>query len=149
MSRKATKDDIPACVGMGLEFFNESGFEAETHFDAVSMRQTLLRLIDNEDGALFVEEVGGELVGMAGAVAYPHYFNARSKAAQELFWWVRPDMRGRPFGMRLLCRLEEWALSRGCSTLTMICLPALDSPAERVYQRTGYRACERSYIKRL
>lgn len=109
------------------------------------MRRTLLQLMSNDDAALFVADGG-----IAAALAYPHYFNAASKTAQELFWWVRPDKRGGPTGIRLLRAIEEWARGRGCKTLSMICLPALkESPAERVYQRTGYRASERSYIKRL
>lgn len=126
-------------------FFDESGFAAETSFDAESMCRTLMQLMGNEDAALFVADGG-----LAAALAYPHYFNAREKTAQELFWWVRPEKRGGPIGVRLLRALEQWARSRGCKTLSMICLPALsESPAERMYQRLGYRASERSYIKRL
>lgn len=148
MIRHAKVGDLDACLWMAREFFNESGFSAETEFDGPSMRSTLLGMIQNPDAALLV--AGDEPFAMAGALAYPHYFNVRQKAAQELFWWVRPDKRGGPAGVRLLRELESWARAKGCTTLTMICLPALkESPAERVYQRSGYRAAERGYIKGL
>ena len=133
---------------MGRQFFAESGFDAESSFDPESFTVTLEHLVSSEDGALFVADAGGQLIGMAGALAYPHYFNVASKAAQELFWWVEPARRGGTAGVRLLQGLEAWAKGVGCATLTMICLP-IDSPAERVYQRVGYRASERSYIKRI
>lgn len=148
MIRFATPDDIAECVAMGAAFFDESGYSDETAFDADDTAATMQRLIESEDGALLVAEIAGKIVGMAGALAYPHYFNTASKAAQELFWWVGPQYRGGSAGVRLLQALEAWAKALGCTTLTMICLP-IDSPAERVYQRVGYRASERSYIKRL
>ena len=148
MIRPAVTADIPRCVEMGRQFFAESGFEAETSLDPESFRATLEHLIGNADGALLVADLGGALIGMAGALAYPHYFNVASKAAQELFWWVEPAKRGGTAGVRLLQALEAWARGVGCGTMTMICLP-IDSPAERVYQRVGYRASERSYIKRI
>lgn len=149
MIRRAVSGDIPACLVMGRAFFDESGFAAETSFDEGSFRLTLERLLAMADGVLLVADRGGDLVGMAAGIAYPHYFNARQKAAQEMFWWVRPDKRGSPAGVRLLHELEAWAREKDCATLTMICLPELDSPAERVYQKSGYRASERGYIKRL
>jgi len=147
MIRHATHDDIGACLEMGRAFFDESGFGAETTLDAETTAATLARLVDSADGVLLVVETDG-LIGMAGALAYPHYFNADSLTAQELFWWVRPESRGGSAGVRLLQALEAWAMGRGCTTITMVCLP-IDSPAEDVYQRVGYRASERSYIKRL
>ena len=147
--RTATVDDIPACLMMGRAFFDESGFSAELSCDPGSLRETFSHLIYSDDGVLLIAERGTEPIGMAGAIAYPNYFNRAEKSAQEMFWWMRPDARGGHDGVRLLRGLEHWAQSRHCRSITMICLPELGSPAERVYQRTGYRASERSYIKRL
>lgn len=146
MIRFATHADIPRCVEMGRAFFAESN-AASFPFDESSAEKTLTHLIEAEDGALLVAEKEG-VVGMVGALAYPHFMNLSKKAAQELFWWVEPAHRGGSAGVRLLQAVEAWAEARGCATLTMVCLP-IDSPAERIYQRTGYRALERSYVKGL
>lgn len=146
MLRAATAHDVDACLDMCRRFYDESAL-TELPYDAQAMRKTLAQLIEAEDGALFVAEKSGALVGMAAALAYPAYFNAQ-KLAQELFWWVDPAARGGVIGIRLLRALERWAKSRGCAALTMICLP-IDSPAESVYQRSGYRPSERAYIKGL
>ncbi len=145
---EATADDLSACLDMGARFFEESGFAAETSFDAESTLATLEHLMTDPDGCLLVAKQKGEIVGMAGAMAYPHYFNRDSKTAQELFWWVAPAARGGMAGVRLLLGLEAWAKGRGCGTLTMVCL-TIKSPAERIYARMGYRAAERSFLKRL
>lgn len=131
---------------MCRSFYDESGLR-EQPYDESSMRQTLERLMDSDDGLLMLSEADGALTGMAAALAYPSYFNGQ-RVAQELFWWVKPERRGTVDGIRLLKAVEVWAKDRGCVSLTMICLP-IESPAESVYQRCGYRACERSYIKGL
>lgn len=147
--RVATVEDVPECLVMGRAFFDESGFAGETAYDEESTRATMTHLISAQDGVLLVAESDG-LIGMAAALAFPHYFNAASRAAQELFWWVAPRARGGAAGVRLLRGLEAWAAEVGCSTMTMVCLPSLTrSPAERIYERCGYRPSERSFIKRV
>jgi GNAT superfamily N-acetyltransferase len=148
MIRKATAQDIPACVEMGRLFHAESGVADLVPFDADSVRGVMEKLVDGGDGVLLVAELEGQLIGMTSGIAYPHYFNQAKKAAQELFWWVLPEKRGGTAGVRLLTALEHWAKDVGASTLTMICLP-IDSPAESIYARTGYRPIERSFMKGL
>lgn len=145
MIRRATHEDIDACLLMARRFFDESGV-VEVGYSQDQMRETLTRLIDNPDACLLVSG-GEELTGMAAAMAYPAYFNGQ-RVAQELFWWVDPSARGGMAGIKLLRHLEDWARSVEAVALTMVCLP-IDSPAESVYQRSGYRPSERSYMKAL
>lgn len=146
MLRAATLEDVDACLVMCRRFYEESGL-TELPYDETAMRATLGHLIASDDGALIVDATPAGLSGMAAAIAYPAYFG-QARMAQELFWWVDPKARGGLAGIRLLRKLEAWAKERGCASLTMICLP-IDSPAESVYQRSGYRPAERSYIKGL
>jgi GNAT superfamily N-acetyltransferase len=145
MIRTATLEDLDACLVMCKRFYDESGV-VEVGYSEDKMRETLRSLMDNPDACLLVAEKGA-LKGMAAAIAYPAYFNG-AKVAQELFWWVDPACRGGVAGIKLLRALEDWSKSVGAAALTMVCLP-IDSPAESVYQRSGYRPSERSYMKRL
>lgn len=145
--RRATVEDLPRCIEMGREFHREAML-AEIAFDESSALATLTHLI-GEDGALFVaQHENGALVGMAAALKFPHYINLSANVAQELFWWVDPAARGGSAGMRLLAAIENWARDAGCVMLTMICLP-IDSPAQKIYERVGYRPLERSFAKGL
>jgi GNAT superfamily N-acetyltransferase len=149
-TRAATLNDLPALLQMGRAFFDESGFGAETSLDAESLEKTLRYLIESGEGAVFVAERTGAIVGCAGALRFPYYFNLACSAAQELFWWIAPEHRGSILGVRLLQALERWARDSGCATLTMISLPALeDSPAAALYRRMGYRPSEHNFIKRV
>lgn len=150
MIRAATMNDVPALIEMGRAFFDESGFGAETAFDPESTKRTVEHLIGGGDGIVLVAERGGHVVGCAGAIAFPYYFNLATRAGQELFWWVHPDHRGSILGVRMLQRLEQWAKDAGCRTFTMIDISCLEgSPAARIYQRMGYRPSEQSHIKKV
>jgi GNAT superfamily N-acetyltransferase len=88
------------------------------------------------------------LVGIAGALVYPFYFNAGHKTAQELFWWVDTEHRG--VGATLFIAMRDEVRKRGAKSLSMIALEAIEP--ERVgafYMRHGFRPSERSYIGRL
>jgi GNAT superfamily N-acetyltransferase len=146
--RPATHEDVDACLPMARRFYDESGMADMIGFDSDSALMTLRHLIDDENAALFVACKGDERIGMAGALAYPMYFNIRQKAAQEMFWWVSPEHRGGTAGVRLMQSMERWAASLGCQTMTMVCLP-IDGPAESIYQRMGYRPLERNFVRRL
>ena len=129
---------------MGRAFFAESGY-TEMEFDPDTTAGMLRYLMDSDDGALFVADVG-RLIGMAGALAYPFYFNAGHKTGQELFWWMVPEFRGGVHGVRLLHELERWARSVGCASFSMIALSTLPRAAD-IYARSGYRASDQSFIK--
>lgn len=146
--RKATKEDLPDLICMGRKFFEESGFSAETSFDLASVSKMLIHLIEG-GGVVFVAEKDGQSIGIAAAMTFPYYFNLNCKAGQELFWWLDPQFRGGTLGVRLLKALEAWAQEQGCQTFTMVSLPALDSPASKLYMHRGYRPSECSFIKRM
>lgn len=144
----ATIDDIDGIIVMGRSFFGESGFENEAQFDEDSFRQTCINLLAN--GCIFVSKHGDKYAGMISGLAYPFYFNAAHKTAQELFWWVSPEFRGGISAMRLLRAFEAWAKAQGCMSISMISLPSLvNSPAALMYQKSGYRASEQSFIRSL
>lgn len=111
---------------------------------------TLTRLIESDDGICLVAEAGGQIVGVAGGLAHPFYFNHDHRTGMELFWWVHPNHRNGAVGRDLFDALENAARAIGCVSWGMIALDAVNPEAAgKIYQRRGYRASEHSYIKRL
>lgn len=148
MIRPAEERDIPHLLEMGQRFFNEAGWGDVTEYDPGSMERTLHHLI-HANGILLVVESGGAVVGMAGALLYPHYFAATSLTGQEIFWWVDPAHR-KGSGAALLDAMEAAAKAAGAVSFSMVSVASLRSDAlDRVYQRRGYRPAERTYIKRF
>lgn len=148
--RKADANDTEACLAMGRAFFAESGYADDMEFDDESAAHTMRQLIEADSNVLLVAQDASGLVGMAAALSFGHYLNLKRTVAQELFWWVTPRARGGTAAMKLMRGLEAWAHDKGAEYLTMVCLDALaTNPAARIYERSGYRAAERSFIKRL
>lgn len=128
---------------MGRRFYEASGYRDITEFDSGSLENTLR----NSGAILLVAEKDG-LVGMAGALVYPFYFNASHLTAQEIFWWVDPEHRG--IGSLLFDALLEEVKKSGAQSLSMIALESLNP--ERVgsfYQARGFKPSDRSFIRRI
>lgn len=149
MIRPAQPADLGALLAMGRRFFAMSGYADLTNFDDASFCATVDRLM-GADATCLVAEADGQVVGAAGALAYPFYFNADHKTGQEVFWWLDPEHRGGQVGICLFAELEAWARAQGCRSFTMIALDAVDAArVGKIYQRCGYRPSEHSYIKEL
>lgn len=129
-------------VEMGRRFFDASGYADITEYDGESFAATLA----NAPAIYLVVEVDGKLVGMAGALVYPLYFNTTHMTAQEMFWWVNPEHRG--VGSKLFDALEEEVKKAGAKSLTMIALETI-SWVGSYYEKRGFRPTERSFMRRL
>lgn len=149
MIREATLEDVPAIAQIGERFHGEAGWGDIAAYSVEDCARTLATMIGNEAAILLVAEKDGEIVGMAGGMVFPLYFNAAHKSGQELFWYMKPGLRDGTGGA-LLEAMEQTARDRGCQSWIMI---ALDKVAPeltgRLYRRRGYRPSEHSWIRRL
>lgn len=147
--RDATKEDIEALVLIGERFFDETRFADVMQFDPGSLRDTLENLITDPDGIVLVADSLTNLIGVAGGLVHPSYFNRDHITGQELFWWVDPDHRGTA-GSPLFGALEAEARAKGARSWAMIALATLNPDGVgQFYERHGYRASERTFIKAL
>jgi GNAT superfamily N-acetyltransferase len=147
--RNATPEDIPEIARLGELFHAEAGWADICEYSIDDTQKTLGHLVSDESGILLVAERDGEIVGMAGGLAHPIYFNHSHKSGQELFWWMKPGLRDGT-GRLLLEAMENAARDIGCTSWAMIALDKVQPEITgRIYRRRGYRASEHSYIKRL
>lgn len=129
---------------MGAKFHAYSGL-SEIDYDPASFRETLEAGIDSDNQAYLVAEQSGQVVGMIGGIVYPSYFNRNSLTGQEMFWWSESTE-----GLRLYRALEAWAISKGCTSFSMVALQDREfTRMDALYKRMGYRPSEHSYIKRF
>lgn len=135
MIRLATLDDIPQLSAMGQRFADRAGLVDHVGYDPADMAETFRLMIEGH--VIFMGEAGA-----LGAMSGPHPFNYRHIIAQELFWWSE----GRE-GLRLLTAFEDWARGR-CHSIRMITLEAVEPDrTARIYERRGYQALERGFVK--
>lgn len=149
MIRLATPDDVPALVDMGREFHGAAGWADITAFVDADCATTLANMIYNDSAIVLVAVEGEQVIGMAGGVTTPIYFNYGHRSGQELFFWMRPDARTGE-GARLLAALENEARALGCESWVMLSLENIRPQATgALYKRRGYRLAEHNWIKRL
>lgn len=149
MIRPARVEDCETIARLGEIFHAEAAWSDICSFKVNDCQQTLERMCALPDAILLVVDVGAKIIGMAGGLVSPLYFNLTHRTGQELFWWIDPAARG-GIGIRLLDALEDEARARGCSSWAMIALDKVQPERmAKLYERRGYRASERSFIKRL
>jgi GNAT superfamily N-acetyltransferase len=147
--RCATFQDVPRMEELGRAFFAVSDMEALATFCPGSFAVSLHNMIHTPSAILLVAEVAGEIIGFAGAMVFPAYWNDQALIAQETFWWVQPDYRGKA-GAVLLQGLESEARNQGARSFLMVSLDALRPDAVgKLYERRGYAPLEHSYWKAI
>ena len=120
MIREARTEDLPLMVVLGEKFYNASHGNSDIPFNRTDTLNTLLAMLESDDGILLVYEHDGRVVGMIAGVMFPWYFNVKHRSGQELFWYVAPEFRKSTAGVRLLKELEKKAKEKGATTFIMI-----------------------------
>lgn len=141
--RRARPDDKMRVLMMARSFQAASGLPipfkadyASLLFDALLTNPTMLCIVLDDNGPQ------GVLAAQTGTLPL-----APIKAASELIWWIEPAYRGRA-AKQMLDAYEAWAKEQGCAFVNMIGLGA-DPITSRLYERRGYIAAERHFMKPL
>lgn len=139
MIRPAVLDDIPALTEMGVAFCEA----LEQPHSLESIEQTLRDLI--ESGVLLTTD---DRSAMVGGVVVPIFFDRERKLLTELFWFVKPESRGKNTGRALLSAFEDMGVKLGVSHISMMAI--LDSDRiGKFYEDAGYRKYETAYLKEV
>lgn len=148
--RRATHDDLDQMIRLGVAFYQESPFAALVEWDEESFVKTISAFLSESiNGVLLVVQREDALVGIAGAVIFPLYFNMNFRVGQEMFWFVQPDERNGA-GAALLDALEAETTKLGADVFMSACLAGKREKAlDRVYQRRGYVPSENTYMRKL
>lgn len=142
--RDAQPEDFNDLERLGRDFAKAAGLP---DVDKDTLDFTLGNLLEN---GIFKVAVNGSVIGCAGALVFPQWWNASEIVAQELFWFVDKDHRGTSAGIRLLKALEKSAKEKGAKKLMMICLHDLDGEkVAKMYSKLGYVPQEQTYIRKL
>ena len=144
MIRQAIASDKAAVVRMSKAFHTAA--QLPFAFSAATSSMLFDDCIQDEDRLCLIYERDGAPVGMLVAYAACHML-APVKVANEIAWWVEPQHRGRS-AVAMLNAYEQWARQRGCVLIHMVGLGA-DPVTTKLYERQGYLAAERHFMKPL
>jgi GNAT superfamily N-acetyltransferase len=148
--RDATANDLARYVDLAQEFHDASPMHGVAPFEPEGYSVFFLNAIDNPDIGIWLAELNGAVIGIAGALIYPLYFSPTKKVAQELWWWLTPQARGTGAGGAMFKKIKEWSAQNNATAIFMIALE--DERAgkmEKLYRRAGFRPLERTFIKEV
>ncbi|WP_244490281.1 GNAT family N-acetyltransferase [Rhizobium sp. Root483D2] len=131
-------------LAMAKAFHRASG--APFPFSAPMADALFHSALADADMLCLVQDAEGSARGVIVAEARPHRFTP-VKMAFELIFWIDPEHRGRHAGA-MLDAYETWARHRGCAFIHMVGLGG-DPLTSRLYERCGYQAAERHFMKSL
>lgn len=145
MIRRATIDDLPSILRMSEDFHQASPYR-NIPFNKEFLAQNVQAILINPLFSLFVaEDHNGNLVGMLAGVITQKLFSPEP-AAGELVWWVDPEYRSNGIGPELHQSFQAWAISKGCSSISMVLLEDENLELiDKMYKNMGYTPTERSY----
>ena len=147
MIRSMTMEDCQPVAEMGRKFHDQAGWSDIMDYRVDDCVASLQQFMAAGVFAGFVSDNGG-IDGMIGGVFSPVYFNHSHLSCEELFWFV--DDAPQSAGLKLLRTMEETLREMGASSIQMKTLSKLnDERMPAMMTRMGYRASERSWIKRL
>jgi GNAT superfamily N-acetyltransferase len=129
-------------VSMLRRFHHASQYCLWLPFDGLSVRETVQKVMDAEDAALFVLD---DLTGCIAVMAYDHPFSG-DRMASELFLWCEPEARGQ--GVGLVKRAEAWAREVGARRILFVA-PDREARTHTLYERLGYEPVERHFVRGL
>lgn len=144
--RLAEPEDLARIVEMGVLFVSETRYRELGAADVDRITALARGLAVSADGALFVAEVEGRVVGMIAGHVFDHPM-LDARFVSEAAWWVDPEHRTGRVGIALLKRLEEWAKQVGATHLAMVA--PVGTRVGEFYERAGYQAVEQQFVRRV
>jgi RimJ/RimL family protein N-acetyltransferase len=135
--RPAASEDIDALLNLYEEVAAEGRYiAAEVPVDREKRRPGWLEFIQGDDGAMFVAELGGEIVGSA---------SVDGKGLAHLGMFVDKAHRGFGIGFGLLEACIDWARDVGAHKITLEVWPHNEA-AIALYEKFGFE--REGYLRR-
>jgi hypothetical protein len=105
-------------------------------------------LLANGHAAMWVSMEGIQIVGGIAGLVSKSLFNSKYTAT-EVFWYIRPEHRCGPRGIRIFRTFEDWAIKSMGATRIISGHVGHDNPMREMYMAMGYRPYESQYIREL
>jgi len=141
----ATKDDMPAMLKMGRDFYETTYYAGIAPFCEETAENLINIILDT--GVLKLAMIDDEYCGMIGMAMFPFAFNAKVLSAHEIFWYTTPDIRGAGIAKALLKAADLDCLMKGAVSVQMASLDTSPPELHKFYESLGYQLKESFYVK--
>lgn len=146
--REVRVEDEAFVLGLVPRFVEHGAADGHTPDEVIAGTSRVLRdaIATPQPGEVFlIAEDDGERVGFAYAVTERDFFTDEPYAHVSEIAVARS---GGGAGTQLMDAVERWARERGYGIVTLNVVEE-NEPAQRFYERLGYRPGHRHFVKRL
>lgn len=152
--RRAMHDDIAALVELYREFheFHVRGvpdrLRVPERYDDEQTSEQIRHILESDDGALFVAEESGRIVGLAEVYLKhddPHPLTIASTHGYLQSLMVMEALRGQGIGRQLVEIAHRWAQERGATEMRLSTWEHAAGP-QTFYEGLGYRTLRRTLV---
>lgn len=145
MLRLAEENDLTDCIRMAKSFHSMSPFSA-IEFSEEKSRDLFYNYLNGDKKDLIIilacnERPFGMIIGMRSELLF-----SDTSVCTEVAWWVDEDKRGSRDSLLLLQAYEDWS-KRVDSKYTTMAMLDDSKDLSRLYERLGYKQCERTFFK--
>ena len=113
--RTAKLPDVPALVALGQKFIKEAPNYSGRKFDANALQQNLENIVGGQ-GAIFVAENKGEIVGGIVCLTTKDWFNNDVIAFEQVFY-ISPEYRATQASFLLIEAFIAWSKNMRASRI--------------------------------
>lgn len=145
--RPATREDVPRIVEMAEQFYATTPYPDFAPLDRNSAAG--LAIITMEQFILLVVELEGRVCGMVSLSIEPFTFNTRCKVANEIAYWLDPEVRGMGVAVELMQAMEQACADKGVQVIRMAHLSTSPPRAAQIYESMGYVHTDSHFMKVL
>lgn len=144
MIRQATVLDIDRIVDLAFKYNKETVTGAYS-MDREYISNLLVPVMTHPDHLFLVAVDGVEIVGMFWGCATQPLPWTQDIAGIDITFYVLPEYRGRPFGVRMINRWAEWCKSKGCVDARLCAASGITNERTlKLYQSRGFN--QLSYV---
>jgi GNAT superfamily N-acetyltransferase len=145
--RPATREDVPRIVEMAEQFYATTSYPGFAPLAKESAAG--LAIVTMDHFLLLVVEVEGRVCGMVSLSFEPFTFNVNVTVANEIAWWMDPEVRGLGLATELLHEMEEACRAKGINVIRMALMANSPDKARILYERMGYVHTDSHFMKVL
>lgn len=144
--RAGVEADMTQCIELSKEFYKQTHYVEHVPLCEESCADWIRMSI--EQGLIYVADAGDRLAGMIIGISSPFVMNRRFTACAELAWYVRPENRKSPAGLKLFFRFRKAAKAAGVKFLSMMNLENVDpDKVHKIYTGNGLIKAENTYLE--
>lgn len=139
--RDATIEDIPRILELGAELHAESPRWSRIPYNSEKARKMIEALILSDEGAIFVIERNGVVIGGIAGVIDTHWASD-ARVAHELSFFLAKEYRGGMAACRLISALRAWAEMKEVVWLNAGTSTGVDPEmTAQLYEHMGFTRC--------